>query len=356
MSMVSCPKCGFTQPTDQYCAKCGIDMQSYQPAEKPLYLRILSDTVFQLVTVTVVIGIGFLAVRETRRAALAKRVAEIDVAREAELSDERIAKRIAPPPIAPSKKESSSISPPPVAQVSTVAVGAAVGAAPGVAAPTPTAPTSGVSPASVPSGALAVAASSTTTTAGASATNAPPNSVRVAFYEVRRSALSALTAEAKQAALDGSPGYAVITNIESKLKSDGGGMHNNDATSPQPLKLNQPALFFKGGRDETTGANLGFTIQVIPTSIEENSVRVQVDIQRILRDSGGSGLEDETFPMPDNIVLEKGSALVLINVLPHRSFSETDERFYKSIGALKSLASEEYKSGASTALIIIEAK
>ena len=31
--LVHCPKCGFQQPDDQYCARCGIDMKSYKPSQ-----------------------------------------------------------------------------------------------------------------------------------------------------------------------------------------------------------------------------------------------------------------------------------------------------------------------------------
>lgn len=32
MTMMTCPKCGFEQPTDQFCAKCGVNVASFKPA------------------------------------------------------------------------------------------------------------------------------------------------------------------------------------------------------------------------------------------------------------------------------------------------------------------------------------
>lgn len=46
--LVNCPRCAFSQPKDQYCAQCGIDMQSYKPKEAPLLNRILGNTVLQI--------------------------------------------------------------------------------------------------------------------------------------------------------------------------------------------------------------------------------------------------------------------------------------------------------------------
>ena len=29
-----CPRCGFVQPKDRYCASCGLDIESYRPQKK----------------------------------------------------------------------------------------------------------------------------------------------------------------------------------------------------------------------------------------------------------------------------------------------------------------------------------
>ena len=46
--LVNCPRCGFSQPKDQYCAQCGIDMQSFKPKEIPLLNKILSNAGLQI--------------------------------------------------------------------------------------------------------------------------------------------------------------------------------------------------------------------------------------------------------------------------------------------------------------------
>ncbi len=38
-SMMNCPKCGFDQPKDQFCASCGIDMERYALAHRPRRFR-----------------------------------------------------------------------------------------------------------------------------------------------------------------------------------------------------------------------------------------------------------------------------------------------------------------------------
>ena len=52
--LVNCPKCGFSQPQDQYCARCGVDMQAYKPKETPLFTKVISSTAFQISVLAVV--------------------------------------------------------------------------------------------------------------------------------------------------------------------------------------------------------------------------------------------------------------------------------------------------------------
>lgn len=46
--LVNCPRCGFSQPNDQYCAQCGVDMQSFKPKEQSVVKRILSSAGVQI--------------------------------------------------------------------------------------------------------------------------------------------------------------------------------------------------------------------------------------------------------------------------------------------------------------------
>lgn len=47
--LVNCPRCGFSQPNDQYCAQCGIDMQSFKKKKQPLLKQIFSSAAVQIV-------------------------------------------------------------------------------------------------------------------------------------------------------------------------------------------------------------------------------------------------------------------------------------------------------------------
>jgi hypothetical protein len=52
--LINCPRCGFSQPKDQYCAQCGVDMLSYKPKSPPMAKTILQSGLFQVVLLIVV--------------------------------------------------------------------------------------------------------------------------------------------------------------------------------------------------------------------------------------------------------------------------------------------------------------
>lgn len=54
--MVECPRCGFIQPEDRYCANCGLDGMNYKPQPVPLYQRILNNTMVQLTAALLIVA------------------------------------------------------------------------------------------------------------------------------------------------------------------------------------------------------------------------------------------------------------------------------------------------------------
>ncbi|MEY4616436.1 MAG: hypothetical protein RJB66_1396 [Pseudomonadota bacterium] len=56
--LVKCPKCGFDQPEDTYCAKCGIEMGSFKPTKPPIWSTIVKSPIFSII---IFVGLGYLA-------------------------------------------------------------------------------------------------------------------------------------------------------------------------------------------------------------------------------------------------------------------------------------------------------
>ena len=55
MSMINCPKCGFFQPKDQYCASCGVNMEKWQAPKQPLWKKVAGNWMFQLSVLFIII-------------------------------------------------------------------------------------------------------------------------------------------------------------------------------------------------------------------------------------------------------------------------------------------------------------
>ncbi len=54
--LMNCPKCGFSQPQDRYCASCGIDMQAFKPSVEPFASRVARGMGAQILVLILVFG------------------------------------------------------------------------------------------------------------------------------------------------------------------------------------------------------------------------------------------------------------------------------------------------------------
>lgn len=54
--LINCPKCGFSQPQDQYCAQCGVDMLQYKPKSIGLMKKLFQHVGVQLFILLLVAG------------------------------------------------------------------------------------------------------------------------------------------------------------------------------------------------------------------------------------------------------------------------------------------------------------
>jgi hypothetical protein len=66
--MMECPRCGFTQPKDRYCANCGLDVEHYVAKPKPVWMRVVQNPNLHLTLIgaliLVVVGYIFYSQRE----------------------------------------------------------------------------------------------------------------------------------------------------------------------------------------------------------------------------------------------------------------------------------------------------
>ena len=64
--MMNCPRCGFTQPEDQYCAKCGVDMINFKE-HTPLHKKAMNSSQLHLIIIfSIILGTLFYLVVSQR--------------------------------------------------------------------------------------------------------------------------------------------------------------------------------------------------------------------------------------------------------------------------------------------------
>lgn len=72
--LVKCPRCGFSQPQDKYCAQCGVDMETFTPPRTSVVKRYIKDPLLYLAVALVVVGISIFTLYRNDKSDLAQRV------------------------------------------------------------------------------------------------------------------------------------------------------------------------------------------------------------------------------------------------------------------------------------------
>lgn len=58
--LIKCPRCGFSQPEDQYCASCGVNIETYVPRKSSLSKRVFSSTLLQVAfVISATLGVSY---------------------------------------------------------------------------------------------------------------------------------------------------------------------------------------------------------------------------------------------------------------------------------------------------------
>lgn len=351
--MVSCPKCGFTQPKDRYCASCGIDMLAFKPAEKPISQKLLSNWVVQVIVLAVVVAVAYSWIRNSNK--IEERVADIDDAPNLRVIEEMERHVVDPrPPSPPAADRSGSDTS--VSSSKQLPQGTGPGTASG-------APGSASANGGAGGGAGNVARGlfrQTETTlgepgaAGRTENATTVQRVRISFAEVQRQMVADLISNARNLASYGMQA-GVIADLSARLKNAGRSMRALESAAEYPVRLNQPIVVFKGTRDEATGQNVGITLQIVPVALDENGLTMQLEVLRVLREPGGAPQVSEQNFQETFVTPKEGGAFLAVP-LPRRPLTEEETRLYAGANVLRVLGSSTYQANNSDFLIFVEAR
>ena len=346
--MVSCPKCGFTQPEDRYCASCGVDMLAFKPAEKPFAQKLMSNWIFQVAALGLILIVAYVSLRGRARHALEERVSDIEDAPTVRVLEEmeKHVRDPRPDENRPTNYASSADKPGyGTGNPGYGNSGSGSGSAPGEGAPT----------SSAARGFMRTAESTLGEpgSAGNSATATTVQRVRIVFAEVRKQMVADLVSSARNLA-SYSLQAGVIPDLAARLKNESRGMRTLEPSTEYPVRLNQPIVVFKGVRDDATDRNVGVTLQIVPTAIDENGLSMQVEILRALREGTSTPqVAEENFQ--EAFVAPKEGGVFLAVPLPRRTLSDDETRLYSGANVLRILGFQSYQSNATDLLIFIEA-
>jgi hypothetical protein len=355
--MINCPKCGFTQPKDRYCANCGIDMDLYQPRPTPVFLRLAGNWVVQLTLLVAVVVSALGYIRLQNSASLRERLNEIDNAQTVRITERNKA-------LASRAQISPTPSPTPTAL--TADAQATPAPAPEPTTP-PDAPTAAAvpPPSASPSTAVSKIADTYLADKDHSANGAAtlekagaPTELRMIFAEVQRANFSEMINDARNLTTYGPFNAGNIADVSGRLKT---GRRQNafrilDTASGLTLKLNQPQVIFKGARDPVLEQNLGVTTQITPTQIDDDGAHLQIEITRTIKDPPGSNPPISTQNFQEQITLNKQSGGFIAGVLPHRNLDAEETKTLGNMGLLKIMTTSDFQSNASEFVIFLQAQ
>jgi hypothetical protein len=371
--MMSCPKCGFTQPKDQYCAKCGVDMLAYKPAEPPLSRKLLSNWLVQIAILTVVLSSAYAFF--SNRYQQAGRLAEVEDGSHGRVIDEMAA------PVRDRRSaqagDSGETAADSAATTSSSAAGDANTANTNADASRTSANADGSpakqgtiderNPASENSAAssgtseffkAAESSAGDSSSSGRTDTVATVQKVRITFAEVPRPLVAEILGNTRNVASYGtsSLNVGVVPDLSNRLKS---AFDNTtyllETASEYPVRINQPIVVFKGTRDVVTEQNIGLTTQITPIASDETGVQVQVEVMRVLREPAGAS-PDPGQSYQETFTITKEGGAFIAGMLPRRQLDEEESRFYAGAGVLRVLISPTFQTNNSEFIIFIEGR
>lgn len=310
--LVNCPRCGFQQPQDKYCARCGVDIETFRRPKPKWTEKVFGNPAFQIgIVLFFAFLVGFsLYHRQIRD--LQERVSYLK-------NGVQVAR---------------SLSSPAEPEVTT--------------APPTTVPLPIVS---------AIAGAATTATATTIPTK--PGSawtVKVYVAEIAKPALDQLFADSASSGQFNRLGdyvAGIIPEISRRIS-------NRDvkllAQLEKKVENGQPIQFFQGIRQGDPDEEIGLTYFLELQEAEGGIERGNLEIQRSWREAppGAQGpitLQRKTFPAV--FELAKGSGFFMSSFLPRISLLENDEELVAS-APFQILRSNSFRAGMTDSILFIE--
>lgn len=336
--LIKCPRCGFQQPKDRYCAQCGVDIDHYRPPQTSFGKKILGNPAFQISLVLCIAAVVGLSLYQRRRDDLQERVNYFkngaQVARSVSSPYQTATESpedSAPQPAAiddtdePNQQLASESAPSAENQL------AAKNAAP--TTPTTTAPAKPAVPPRTP----------------------PPGAatVRVFFTELSPVAREQLLADAAAIGQVNTLGdflAGIAPDLGRKLTPSNREIKIH-SREQRTLELGSPVHFFQGVRPNDPDGELGLSYYIELQDSDGSVDRGTIEIVRSWREGTPPTLQKKTFPA--SFELSRGSGFFMLGLLPRINPPDLENELVP-ISPFQILRSPPFRSGVSDSAIFIE--
>jgi hypothetical protein len=335
--LVNCPKCGFQQPIDKYCAQCGVDMETFKPAAPPLLQRIFGNTIVQLCLLVVAAGgLGTFLYKNgpsSSEPTAANATSRVQINSNASSSSPGAASfegQMAPVP-PDTEAQSTEAAPQDIAAARTDGAVVPASTVEALASPAEKRSLAGVS----------------------------GPSLIVTYAEVPRASYQALveaTHSAPNGAYQNFTGYSagILPGLRDLLNAGTFKMTvlHKETRSVASAKTLQ---WFYGLKDPRTAADIGFTTFVVLADSDpnDNNLRGSMDVQRGWREPAGGATEYQRRNFPAEFEITPRTGFFMSGVMPPRANIPNEEEL-TSIDVFKILRSVPFQRGESEFVIFVE--
>ena len=321
--MHECPKCGFVQPQDQYCANCGLDIDNYKPAPTTLLQKLGKNTVLQLsILVAVVLALTtyvFLKQREAieKHFAISPQSIEELVSMTDTNSEEPVVTEAAEASVEPDSFEDDE--------------------------------------------------STTTPTEDATATATPPVAgvsakdkkekldLVITFAEASNTTLQQLASEGQILNETAQRRSFINSNIDSinKLKERDTEFRILAGGSSHHLAITNPISFDFMHISGATNDDVGLNLEITPVSITDTHVEINLTGQLFLKAENGSTIASQEINA--NYIFPNKSTLLMVGFLPRQAVRQEDLHGFSNT-PLAILESLQFINGLTDFVIFIQVK
>ncbi|QDK38969.1 hypothetical protein DOE51_15935 [Bdellovibrio sp. NC01] len=343
--LIKCPKCGFQQPIDRYCAQCGVDMESFRPPAQPFFKKVVGNPLVQLsVLVVTASGVGYY-IYQRGQETLQQRVTYLKSTVQINSASSQLNPPPPPPPEVAGFQGQEGVT-----DAQDLASQQAGGESAAVTNASAAASTK--SPASTDD---AKSLTDKDKKDGKDAAKVSAPHLVVYYAEVSRGTLNSVF-EASQGTgqfmsfKDYTAG--ILPGVDKRIKGAGVLLlHKED----RPIDSSKTLQWFYGLKDRRNpSVEIGFTTFFELNDVDENgNLRGNLEIQRTWREGppGSSDVQRKSFPAIFEI--GSGTGFFMSGVMPTQSNLENEDEL-TSIDVYKILHSPRFRAGDSEFVIFIE--